>query len=142
MTYLYIKAFHLIAIVTWFAALFYLPRLFVYHRMSEDQVSRDRFCVMERKLLKCIMTPSILIVCALGITLIWMNPSIFQTGAWLHLKLTLVLILSGYHGMCAKYVKAFAAGENPKSHLYFRWFNEFPVLILVACVILAIVKPF
>ena len=96
---------------------------------------------MERKLLKGIMTPSMLVVWALGITLVWMNPQSSKPALG-HVKLTLVLILSGYHGMCAKYVKAFAAGENPKSHVYFRWFNEFPVLILVACVILAIVKPF
>lgn len=140
--YEYVKAFHLIAIVTWFAALFYLPRLFVYHAMSEDSVSKDRFCIMERKLLKGIMTPSMIVVWALGIALISMNPYQFQSGAWLHVKLTLVLILSGYHGLCAKHVKAFARGDTPKSHVYYRWFNEFPVVILIAVVILAVVKPF
>ena len=140
--YEYVKAFHLIAIVTWFAALFYLPRLFVYHAMSEDSISKDRFCIMERKLLKGIMTPSMIVVWALGIALISMNPYLFQSGAWLHVKLTLVLILSGYHWLCAKHVKAFARGDTPKSHVYYRWFNEFPVVILIAVVILAVVKPF
>ena len=70
------------------------------------------------------------------------NPYLFQSGAWLHVKLTLVLILSGYHGLCAKHVKAFARGDTPKSHVYYRWFNEFPVVILIAVVILAVVKPF
>ncbi len=141
MTYLTIKALHLIAIVTWFAALFYLPRLFVYHRSAEDSISRGRFCVMERRLLKGIMTPSMIAVWALGITLIAMNPGVASVG-WLHVKLVLVFILSGYHGVCAKYTKAFARDENPKTETYFRWFNEFPVVILIAVVFLAILKPF
>ncbi len=139
--YLYVKAFHLIAVVTWFAALFYLPRLFVYHAMSDDQISRDRFCIMERKLLKGIMTPSMIAVWALGLTLVWLNPGA-AAGGWFGVKFILVLILSGYHGICAKHVKAFARGETPKSHVYYRWFNEFPVVILIVVVILAVAKPF
>ncbi|QGG81086.1 protoporphyrinogen oxidase HemJ [Litorivicinus lipolyticus] len=141
MTYLTIKALHLIAIVTWFAALFYLPRLFVYHRSADDSISRERFCIMERRLLKGIMTPSMIAVWILGITLISMNPGVASSG-WLHVKLVLVLILSGYHGLCGKHVKAFARDENPKTETYFRWFNEFPVVILIAVVFLAILKPF
>lgn len=138
MTHLVLTALHLIAIVTWFAALFYLPRLFVYHRAAEDQISRDRFCVMERRLLKGIMTPSMIAVWILGIALV-IAPGA-AIGKWLMIKLVLVLLLSGYHGICAKYVKAFARDENPKSETYFRWFNEFPVVILIAVVFLAVLK--
>lgn len=139
--YLYVKAFHLAAMVAWFAALFYLPRLFVYHTEASDKISLERFVVMERRLLKGIMTPSMIATWALGIWLLSMNPGVAQMG-WIHAKLVLVLILSGYHGLCARHAKQFAAGTNTKSSKYFRWFNEFPVVILIAVLILAVVKPF
>jgi len=139
--YLWIKALHLISIVTWFAALFYLPRLFVYHALSEDQVSRDRFKIMERKLYRGIMTPSMIAVLVFGFWLAFLNPSLFKSG-WMHAKLTLVFLLIGYHHMCLAYMKKFANDANTKSHVFYRWFNEVPVLILIAVICLAVVKPF
>lgn len=142
MLYLWIKAFHIIAIVCWFAGLFYLPRLFVYHAMSEDQVSRERFALMERKLYRGIMLPSMIATLGLGIWLIALNPSLFSSGGWLHAKLTLVVLLIAYHHMCGAQLKRFARGENTRSHVFYRWFNEVPVFFLLAIVILVVVKPF
>lgn len=139
---LWLKAFHIIAIVTWFAALFYLPRLFVYHAMSEDQISKDRFKIMERKLYRGIMTPSMIVVIALGIGMLTLNPSYYFSQGWMHAKLTLVALLVGYHFMCGTLLKKFAQDINDKSHVFYRWFNEVPVLFLIAIVILVVVRPF
>jgi len=139
---LWIKAFHIIAIVCWFAAIFYLPRLFVYHAMSEDQVSRERFKVMERKLYRAIMTPSAIVSIALGIWMLTLNWPYYQSAYWLHAKLTLVLLLIGYHLWCRQIMRQFAQDKVTRSHVYFRWFNELPVLLLVAIVILVVVRPF
>jgi putative membrane protein len=140
---LWIKAFHIISIVTWFAALFYLPRLFVYHAMSEDDISNERFKVMERKLYRGIMTPSMIIVIALGAWMLidyaW---AAYASMGWLHTKLALVAILIGYHFYCGKLVRDFRDDSNRHGHVFYRWFNEFPVLLLISIVILAIVKPF
>lgn len=138
---LWVKAFHIIAVVTWFAGLFYLPRLFVYHAQAEDSTSRERFKIMERKLYRGIMTPSMLATLALGVWLLYLNPTWLKMG-WMHAKLTLVLILVGYHHMCLAYMKKFAADANTRSHVFYRWFNEVPVLFLLAIVILVVVKPF
>lgn len=142
MLYLWLKALHIVAIVCWFAGLFYLPRLFVYHAMSEDQVSRERFQVMERKLYRGIMMPSMIATLLFGIGMIAMNPGLFATGGWLHAKLLLVVMLIGYHHLCGAQLKRFARNENNRSHVFYRWFNEFPVLLLLAIVILVVVKPF
>lgn len=140
--YLWLKALHIIAVVCWFAGLFYLPRLFVYHAMSSDQPSHERFCVMERKLYRGIMNPSMIATVLFGGLMLWMNPTLFQTGAWLHLKLTLVVLLIGYHHACGRILRRFAADENQRGHVWFRWFNEVPVLFLLAIVILVVVRPF
>lgn len=142
MLYLWLKALHVIAVVCWFAGLFYLPRLFVYHAMSDDQTSKERFCVMERKLYRGIMIPSMIATLILGGGLIALNPALFSSGGWLHAKLFLVAILIGYHHVCGAQLKRFARGENTRSHVFYRWFNEIPVLFLLAIVILVIVKPF
>lgn len=142
MLYLWLKALHIVAIVCWFAGLFYLPRLFVYHAMSEDQLSRERFQTMERKLYRGIMIPSMIATLLFGIGMIAMNPGLFATGGWLHAKLTLVIVLIGYHHLCGAQLKRFARDENNRSHVFYRWFNEFPVLLLLAIVILVVVKPF
>ena len=142
MLYLWIKALHIIAIVCWFAGLFYLPRLFVYHAMAEDQTSRERFCVMERKLYRGIMTPASIAAVALGVWMLILNPGLFASGAWLHAKLTLVALLIGYHHWCGGLLKRFARGENRHDHVFYRWFNEVPVLFLLAIVILVVVRPF
>lgn len=142
MLYLWLKALHIIAIVCWFAGLFYLPRLFVYHAMSEDAVSRERFQTMERKLYRGIMIPSMIATLAFGIGMIALNPALFSTGGWLHAKLALVVLLIGYHHVCGAQMKRFARNENTRSHVFYRWFNEAPVLLLLAIVILVVVKPF
>ncbi|QEP44085.1 protoporphyrinogen oxidase HemJ [Ectothiorhodospiraceae bacterium BW-2] len=140
---LYIKAMHIVAVITWFAALFYLPRLFVYHAMSQDEVSNERFKVMERKLYRGIMTPSMVVATLLGLWLLqsyaW---SAYAHMEWLHLKLVLVTLLIGYHFWCGQIVRQFRDDQNQRSHLFYRWFNEFPVLILITVVILAVAKPF
>ena len=142
MLYLWLKAFHLISIVCWFAGLFYLPRLFVYHAMSDDAPSRERFKIMERKLYRGIMLPSMVATLAFGIAMATLNPTLFTGGGWLHVKLALVLLLIGYHHMCGAQLKRFARDENVRGHVFYRWFNEVPVLFLLAIVILAVIKPF
>ena len=141
MLYLWIKALHIVSVVCWFAGLFYLPRLFVYHAMSEDNVSKDRFAVMERKLYRGIMGPSMIATFVFGIWMLILTPGWLSQG-WMHAKLTLVILLVGYHHMCGAQVKRFARGENTRSHKFYRWFNEVPVLILLLIVILVVVKPF
>ncbi|MGH1541309.1 MAG: protoporphyrinogen oxidase HemJ [Arenicella sp.] len=136
--YLWIKAFHIIAVICWFAAMFYLPRLFVYHAMSEDQISRERFKVMERKLYRAIMTPSMVATLALGFWLL----SYGISGGWLYAKLALVALLVVYHFACGHLLKQFANDNNQYSHKFYRYFNEAPVLILITIVILVVVKPF
>jgi protoporphyrinogen IX oxidase len=139
--YLWIKAFHIVAVVTWFAALFYLPRLFVYHAAAEDEISRERFKIMERKLYRGIMTPSMLVVVGLGVWMLALIPAWMQQG-WMHAKLMLVAALIAYHFVCAWHLRQFAQDRNQLSHVYFRWFNEAPVLALIAIVVLVVVKPF
>lgn len=140
---LWVKAFHLIAVVTWFAALFYLPRLFVYHAMADDALSIERFKVMERKLYRGIMTPSAVVVVVLGLWLLYDYAwAAFAHMGWLHAKLALVTVLIGYHLWCGRLVKAFRDGRNTRGHVFYRWFNEFPVLLLVGITVLVIVKPF
>ena len=137
---LWIKAFHIVFVVSWFAGLFYLPRLFVYHAMSEDGASRERFKVMERKLYYGIMTPGAVITIVFGVWL-WLG-WFGSAGGWLHAKLALVVVLIGYHLWCGRLAADFKHDRNTKSHVWYRWFNEFPVVILIAVVILVVVKPF
>jgi putative membrane protein len=142
MLYPWLKALHIISMVCWFAGLFYLPRLFVYHAMSEDDVSRERFCVMERKLYRGIMLPSMIATLVFGLWLIGLNPGYYFSQGWMHAKLTLVILLIGYHHVCGAQLKRFARGENQRSHVFYRWFNEAPVVLLLAIVILVVVRPF
>ena len=139
MTMLWVKALHIVFMVTWFAGLFYLPRLFVYHAQSEDRVSVDRFKVMERKLYYGIMTPGAVLTLVSGLWL-WLGWG--SAGGWLHAKLALVALLIVYHFWCGKLLVDLKHERNIKSHVWFRWFNEFPVLVLFAIVILVVVKPF
>ena len=140
---LWLKAFHLIFMVTWFAGLFYLPRLFVYHAMSDDKISNERFKVMERKLFFGIMTPGMIITFIFGI---WMLADyawvLYASAGWLHVKLTLLVVLLVYHGFCWKWLLDFKYDRNKHSHVYYRWVNEIPVVFLLAIIILAVVKPF
>ncbi len=140
---IWVKAFHIISVVTWFAALFYLPRLFVYHAMADDSVGIERFKVMERKLYRGIMTPSMVVVVALGLWMLFDYAwSAYAHMGWLHAKLLLVAVLIAYHFYCGKLVRDFRDDRNTKGHVFYRWFNEFPVLILIAVVLLAVAKPF
>ena len=136
---LWVKALHIVFMVTWFAGLFYLPRLFVYHAQSSDAASIERFKVMERKLYWGIMAPGAVLTLVFGFWL-WLGYGI--SGGWLHAKLALVAVLLAYHAWCGKLLADFKHDRNTKSHVWFRWFNEFPVLILFAVVILVVVKPF
>jgi len=136
---LWIKALHIIFMVTWFAGLFYLPRLFVYHAMSDDAKSLERFKIMERKLFFGIMTPGAVLTLVFGVWL-WLGYGF--NGRWLHAKLALVVVLIVHHVWCGKIVRDFESDRNHRSHIFYRWFNEFPVLILFAVVILVVVKPF
>lgn len=138
---LWIKAFHLIAVVCWFAGLFYLPRLFVYHAMSEDQTSRERFKVMERKLYRGIMTPAAIATIALGAWLLSLNPQYYFSQWWMHAKLVMVGVLLAYHVACWRFLVALRDETSTRSHVFFRFFNELPVLLLIAIVILVVVKP-
>ncbi len=139
---LWLKALHVIAVVCWFAGLFYLPRLFVYHAAAEDAVGRERFKVMERKLYRGIMWPSLVVTAVAGVWMLGLNWDYYRTQGWLHAKLALVVLLVAYHFACGHYLRAFAADRNTRSHVFFRVFNELPVLALVAIVILVIVRPF
>ena len=141
MLFLWLKALHIIAVVCWFAALFYLPRLFVYHAMSTDEVSVERFKVMERKLYRGIANPSMMASVLLGLAMIWLVPEYLQMG-WMHAKIALVLALLVYHMLCKRHLRALAEDRNRHTHVYFRWFNEVPVLMLVGIVILVVLKPF
>jgi len=136
---LWVKAFHIIFMVTWFAGLFYLPRLFVYHADCKDPAGHERFIVMERKLL-AIMTLGALLTGVFGVWLIagWHWP---LTELWLQIKLTLVAGLILYHVQCARLVTQFRLGSNRHSGIYYRWFNEIPALLLVAIVLLAVLRP-
>ena len=135
---LWIKSFHIIFMVTWFAGLFYLPRLFVYHAMSKDKISHERFLVMERKLFYGIMTPGGILTIIFGLWL-WLDYGF--DGLWLHIKSALVILLIFYHLLCLKYLNAFKKNKNGHTHIYFRWFNEFPVVILILIVFLVVLKP-
>lgn len=136
---LWLKVFHLFAVIAWFAGIFYLPRLFVYHAMTEDQAGRERFKVMERKLLWGIMTPSAVVTVVLG-TWLWLAYGF--SGTWLWLKLALVGGLLAYHGWCILIVKQFKNDQNSASHIFFRWMNELPVFLLLGILILVELKPF
>ncbi len=140
---LWIKAFHILSVITWFAGLFYLPRLFVYHAMSNDETSIERFKVMERKLYKNIMMPSFIVTSLMGVWMLYGYAWESYIGQyWLQFKLFLVIILIAYHFYCGYLVRIFAEDKNIRSHTFYRWFNEFPVLILAGIIILVVVKPF
>jgi putative membrane protein len=136
---LWVKALHVIFMVTWFAGLFYLPRLFVYHAQATDAISIERFKIMERKLYFGIMTPGAVLTVLFG-SWLWLGYGI--AGGWLHAKLALVAVLIAYHVYCGKLLGDFKRDRNRHGHVWYRWFNELPVLILVGVVILVVVKPF
>ncbi len=136
---LWIKALHIIFMVTWFAGLFYLPRLFVYHASADDSISKERFKIMEHRLFYGIATPGGFLTIASGLAL-WMGYEISE--AWFYAKLGLVLSLIGYHGWCGLMVRDFQKNRNMRSQNFYKWFNEYPTLVLVTVVLLSILKPF
>ena len=140
---LWYKALHLIFMVTWFSGLFYLPRLFVYHAMSDDKISIDRFKVMEKKLFYGIATPGGLLTIIFGFFLLVSNGMTSYSGQlWLSLKMILIAVLVLYHIYCFSLLQDFKYNRNKHTHIWYRWFNEVPVLILVGIVLLAVIKPF
>ena len=139
---LWIKAFHIIAVVAWFAGLFYLPRLFVYHADARDNLSLERFKIMERRLYYAIMWPSAVLSTILGLSLLDFNRSYYFASGWMHAKLALVLLLWIYHLSCGHYVKQFSLNKNTRHTFFFRMYNEIPTVLLVGIVILVVVKPF
>ena len=140
---LWLKAFHIIFMVTWFAGLFYLPRLFVYHAMTDDEAGISRFKIMERKLYFGIMTPGMILTLIFGFwTLAVYGWSTYTGTLWLHIKLACVLILIVYHIYCGKLLLDFKNDRNKYSHIWYRWFNEIPVIFLIIIILLAVVRPF
>jgi putative membrane protein len=137
---LWLKAFHIVFVVAWFAGMLYLPRLFVYHCDVSDDAGHQRFCLMERRLY-AITTIGMIGTWVLGLSLLMATPAFLHSG-WLHAKLALVLALSGYHGWLKTRLRAFAARQNTRSAKFYRIANEVPAVALVAIVILVVVKPF
>lgn len=133
-----LKALHIIFVVSWFAGLFYLPRLFVNHAMAEDAATRERLALMEYKLYR-FMTPLGILAVSLGL---WLGFGYSFGGGWLSVKTTLVMFLVAYHVYCGKLMRDFAAGRNTRSHVWYRFFNEVPVLVLFVVVFLTVLKPF
>ncbi|MBI1175569.1 MAG: CopD family protein [Sideroxydans sp.] len=134
----WIKAFHIIFVISWFAGLFYLPRIYVNLAMATHDVERERLLLMAHKLYR-FMTPLGVLALAFG-SWLWLGYGIH--GGWLHAKLMLVLVLVGYHFYCGRLLAAFKRGSNTHSHVWYRWFNELPVLVMMAIVILVVVRPF
>jgi putative membrane protein len=135
---LWIKALHIIFMVTWFAGLFYLPRLYVYHAMTDDTTLQSQYKLMERRLFFGIMTPGGVLTVLFGLWL-WWGDGI--SGLWLYIKLLIVLGLIVYHVMCGKYLFDFKHDRDTHTHTFYRWFNEIPTVLLFVIIILAIVKP-
>jgi protoporphyrinogen IX oxidase len=139
--YLWLKALHIIAIIAWMAGMLYLPRLFVYHSVAEKgSVQSETFKVMERRLLRAIMTPAMIAAWVLGLWIAWSGN--WFSAPWLHAKLALVVLLSGFHGMLSKWTKEFAADRNQHSQKFFRIMNEVPTLLMIGVVLLVVLKPF
>jgi putative membrane protein len=137
----WVLAFHIIAMVAWFAGLFYLPRLFFYHSVSSDAPSIERFKLMERKLFFVIMTPAGIITTFFGLWLLSLNFSGYLAAGWMHAKLMLVICLWAFHIYCWKLMQNFANNENQHPGRFYRWFNEIPTILLFLIVIMVVVKP-
>ena len=139
---LWFKSLHLIFMVTWFAGLFYLPRLFVYHAMTDDKISIDRFKIMERKLFYGITTPGGVLTIIFGFCLLFTNGiSSYSGQLWLHIKFLFILLLIIYHIYCWILLQDLKYDRNKHGHVWYRWFNEIPVLFLIVIIILAVVRP-
>lgn len=140
--YLWIKAFHLIFVITWFAGIFYLPRLFIYHVSAADALSIERFKVMERKLFRIIMNPSAVLTVGLGLWLLVGGWQAYGQNYWIYPKLAMVAGLLAFHGYCGAIIRKLANDQATHSERFFRIFNEIPALLLILIVLLAVLKPF
>ena len=140
--YLWLKAFHIISVITWFAGIFYLPRLFVYHAACEDEISSEHFKIMERKLYRLIMTPSMVITLTLGFGMLAMAWQGLSVQSWIWIKIALVGLLVVYHLHCGWIINAFATNTQYRSEKFFRIYNELPVLILIPVILLVVLQPF
>lgn len=138
---LWVMAFHVIFMVCWFAGLFYLPRLFVYHATSQDTISLERFKIMEKKLYFFIMTPAAILTTIFGVWLLALNFRFYIHAGWMLGKLFFVILLWGYHLFCGHLLKNFKLDRNHFSAKFYRFFNEIPTLLLFIIIILVIVKP-
>ncbi len=137
----WIKAIHIIAVVCWFAALFYLPRLFVYHADAHDEISNERFKVMERRLYRGIMWPAAIATAIAGLILLFHQYDYYETQNWMHVKLVLVMVLGVFHLYCGYLRKQFEANNNKHTAKFYRFLNEFPTIILILVVIMVVVRP-
>ena len=137
--YEWLRALHIIAVMSWMAGMLYLPRLFVYH--VEKPENGETFQIMEKRLLKIIMNPAMMASWVLGLLMIYANPSMME-GGWMHAKLLAVVLMSGAHGFLAACVKKLASGENKRSAKFYRLFNEVPTVLMILIVIMAVVQPF
>ena len=141
MLYLWIKAFHIIAVIAWMAGMLYLPRLFVYHcDAAPGSAQSETFKVMERRLLKAIINPAMIATWVLGLWLVWYSG--FYRSGWMHAKFALVIAMSALHGMFVRYVREFAEDRNQRSPRFYRIINEAPTVLMIVIVILVVVKPF
>jgi len=138
---LWIKAFHIIAVVCWFSGIFYLPRLFVNHAMAEQQATRDHLAIMEQKLYR-FMGMFVVMTYGFGLWLVSYNWAYYSQANWFYCKIALVLLLTVYHWACGQHIVQLREGRSDHGHVYFRWFNELPVFVLFTVVILVVVKPF
>ncbi len=139
--YLWIKALHIIAVISWMAALLYLPRLMVYHcSAAKGSIQSETFKIMERRLLKAIALPAMIVTWLAGLWLVYESGA-WRSG-WMHAKFALVILLSGTHGMMARWVREFAADANQRPDRFYRLANEIPTLLMIGIVVLAVVKPF
>ena len=139
--YLWLKAFHIISVITWFAGIFYLPRLFVYHAACKDEISIERFKVMEHKLYRLIMMPSMVITLALGLTMLAIGWQGLSVQAWVWVKIVLVGLIIAYHFHCGYIIKTFAEDRQQRSERFFRIYNELPVLVLIPVILLVVLQP-
>lgn len=143
--YAWVLALHIISFTCWFAALFYLPRLFIYHAHAlrqDDGQGSTRFQIMERKLYAAIMTPAMILTLIFGIWLLALDVQYYLTAGWFYVKAVLVVLLIGFHHICKAHMKRFAAGTNRRGGGYYRVFGVIPAILLIAIVILSVVKPF
>lgn len=140
--YLWLKALHIIAVICWFAGIFYLPRLFIYHAAARDDISKERFKIMEAKLYRIIMNPSMFVTIGLGAWMLIDRWQAYSTQIWMWAKIALVVVLVGYHHYCLGIMKAYAEDRVKHSDKFLRIFNEVPVMLLIPVIVLVVVKPF